>query len=80
MNIVKDQNFISVDGKSARDSYGNFYTIGELVRHEDPEAEPAIILNFEPKQEENEIIVNTDKGWAHLDFLVKILPEEYAKD
>ncbi len=72
MNIALQQNFISVDQKTVRNSYGEFFTIGETVRHDDNEAGEATILSFEPIIERNEIKVYTDKGYAHIDFLVKV--------
>ena len=36
------------------------------------EAGIATIISFKPDVESNEVIVNTDEGFAHLDFLVKI--------
>lgn len=72
MKIEKKQNFISVDGKTVINSYGEFFTIGELVEHDDDTVGKATIISFEPKIEENEITVITDKGYAHIDFLVKI--------
>jgi hypothetical protein len=53
-------------------SYGEFFTVGELVLHEDETAGPATITSFETKIDNNEIRVNTDKGYAHIDFLVKV--------
>jgi hypothetical protein len=72
MKIETKQNFISVDGKTAMSSYGDFFTIGETVKHQDLEAGIATIISFKPDIEKNEVVVNTDKGYAHLDFLVKI--------
>lgn len=65
------QNFISVDEKTVISSYGEAFTIGEVVKHEDSESETAIILGFTPITDRNEIRVYTDKGYAHIDFLVK---------
>ena len=70
-SVIK-QNFISVDKKTVRNSYGEFYTIGELVNHEDKEAGTATIILFEIDIEKNEIKVITNKGYAYIDFLVKI--------
>jgi len=70
--IMKNQNFLSVDGKTARNSYGQYFQVGETVGHEDDEAEQAEILSFSPIRKENEITVFTSKGYAHLDFLVKL--------
>lgn len=72
MKIETIQNFISVDGKTVMNSYGQFFTVGETVKHEDEEAGSATIISFEPNVDKNEIRVNTDKGYAHIDFLVKI--------
>jgi len=72
MKIETRQNFISVDGKTVMNSYGEFFTVGELVKHEDTEAGTATIISFEPNIGKNEIRVNTDKGYAHIDFLVKV--------
>lgn len=70
MKADKKQNFISVDGKTVRNSYGQFFTVGEVVGHEGA-SDTATILSFEPVTEENEIRVITTKGHAHIDFLVK---------
>jgi len=37
MEIETKQNFISVDGKTVMNSYGEFFTVGETVKHEDEE-------------------------------------------
>jgi hypothetical protein len=71
MDITR-QNFISVDGKTAKNSYGDYFTVGELVKHQDETVGEATIKSFTPIQEMNEIEVITDKGFAYLDFLVKI--------
>lgn len=69
---IDKQNFISVDKKTIRTSYGEFFQVGEIVEHEDHEAGKATIISFEAVIEENEIMVNTDKGFCHADFLVKL--------
>ena len=71
MVIETKQNFISVDKKTVRNSYGEFFTVGELVKHDDEEAGTAKIISFECNIEKNEIKVVTDKGYAHIDFLIK---------
>ncbi len=71
MKIETKQNFISVDGKTVRNSYGEFFTVGETVKHEDDEAGDATIVSFKPDIDKNEIKVITDKGYAYIDFLVK---------
>jgi hypothetical protein len=69
---IKRQNFISVDGKTAKNSYDQYFIVGELVGHQDKSVGEATILRFNPIIEENEITVHTDKGKSHLDYLVKI--------
>lgn len=66
------QNFLSMNGKVARDSYGNFYKVGETVSHEDQTVGEAVILSFEPNEDIDEVKVITTKGYAHLDFLTKV--------
>lgn len=72
MKIQTNQNFLSVDSKTARSSYGEFFTVGEKVAHDDKSAGVAEILSFMMDTNRNEIRVNTTKGYAHLDFLVKV--------
>ena len=71
MLISVKQNFISGDSKTARDSYGNYFTVGEVVGHQ-AVPETAKILRFTPDVESNEINAITDRGSAHLDFLIKL--------
>jgi hypothetical protein len=77
---LKRQNYISVDNKTAINSYGEYFTIGDIVYHDDNTAEPAAkILSFEPNIEKNEVKVNTDKGFAHIDSISKeVRPLEYV--
>lgn len=70
--MLKRQNFISVDKNTVINSYGEVFTVNETVAHEDDEVGTATILSFEPIEDRNEIRVNTDKGFAHIDFLVKL--------
>lgn len=65
------QNFISVDNQTVINSYGDYFTVGEKVTHQDNTVGEATILNFEPDVNKNEVRVNTDKGYAHIDFLLK---------
>ena len=66
------KNFISVDKKSALDSFGRRFEVGDYVSHEDGEVGEAVILSFEAVEEDNEVKVHTNKGWAHIDFIVKL--------
>jgi len=68
---IKKQNFISVDSQTAKNSYDEYFTVGEVVAHQDKTVGEATILKFETITEENEITVHTDKGSAHLDYLIK---------
>jgi hypothetical protein len=64
------QNFISVDGKTVRNSYGDFFTIGDVVKQQDVASVGcAIIRSFEADPDMNEIKAITDKGYAHIDFI-----------
>jgi hypothetical protein len=73
------QNFLSVDKKTARSSYGEFFTIGEEIGHEGaPEGEMATIYGFVEDVAGNEVKVFTSKGHCHLDFCVK--KENYTQD
>lgn len=66
-------NYISVDKQTAMSSLGEFFKVGELVKHDAGEdAGKATIISFTPEIEGNEIRVDTNKGFAHLDFLVKL--------
>jgi hypothetical protein len=69
---MENQNFISVDGQTVRNSLGDYFSVGEQVTHQDVNAGTAEILKFEPISERNEIRVHTTKGYAHIDFLNKI--------
>lgn len=71
MKTEKKQNFISVDGKTARNSYDEFFTIGEVVAHQDESVGEATILRFKLSLENNEIVAYTNRGCAHIDFLIK---------
>lgn len=66
------KNFISVDKESALSSYGTRFEVGEEIAHEDGEVGQAIIEAFEAIEEDNEVRVYTNKGWAHLDFIKKL--------
>lgn len=69
---MKNQNFISVDQRTAISSYQEYFTVGETVTHQDTTVGQAIIHSFVPEVISNEVLVRTSKGIAHLDFLVKI--------
>lgn len=64
-------NFISVDNKVARNSYGEFFKIGDEVGHDGHDDGTAKILSFELDEESNEVKAHTSKGWSHLDFIFK---------
>ena len=80
MNTVKEnflsevrKNFLSVDKQHAISSYGQLFVVGEVVGHDEGEkAGQAKIMSFEFDEKSNEVKANTEKGYAHLDFLVKL--------
>lgn len=74
------RNFISVDRKFARNSYGTYFEVGERVKHDDTKAGEATIIAFKLDPEKNEVRAETEMGYAHLDFLVKIVPGPGIKD
>ncbi len=74
-DLTKAQNFLSVDKQTARNSYGEFYSVGELVAHDDETAGNATILSFEADATRNEVRVNTNHGYAYVDFLVRVAAE-----
>lgn len=64
------QNFLSVDKKVAMDSYGTYFKVGDVVGHEGaPEEERATISKFEIDEESAEVLVHTNMGTCHLDFI-----------
>ena len=78
-DLEKRQNFLSTDKKMAINSYGEYFVVGEKVGHEDVDAGEATINSFELDVESNEIKVMTEKGFAHLDFIVKLEENENNK-
>ena len=70
MDITR-QNFISTDGKTVRNSYDQYFTVGDLVSHQDPSVGKATIISFEPVGSQNEVRALTDKGYAYIDFISK---------
>jgi hypothetical protein len=64
-------NFISVDRQQAMNSYGQVFSVGDYVKHDDKRSGEAKILSFEVDEESNEIKSHTDKGEAHIDFIWK---------
>lgn len=72
MDLTTNQNFLSVDGKTARSSTGEYFSVGEVVAHQDETAGTSVIKQFEPLVERNEVRVHTSRGFAHVDFLVKV--------
>lgn len=76
MKAVKNQNFISTDGLTARNSYGDFFSVGERVGHQSENAGTAVITRFEAVKKDNEITAFTTEGSAHLDFVIKLEKEQ----
>ena len=69
---MRSIDYISTDKKSAISGFGDEFHVGEVVKHQDEDAGTATILGFEVDVEVNEVLVNTDKGKAHLPFIVKL--------
>ena len=65
------QNFISADFRFAKNSYDEYFEIGDNVKHEGAEDGSATIYEFSIDSKQNEIIAHTSKGWAHIDFIYK---------
>jgi hypothetical protein len=69
ITVRKRRNFLSPDKKVARNSYGEYFSIGDTVIHDDKIAREAIIASFEFDIENNEVKANTNEGWSHIDFI-----------
>lgn len=63
-------NLINATFTIARNSYGEFFRVGENIKN-DSGKEIAIIEKFELDIEQNEIKAITNLGWIHLDFIKK---------
>ena len=69
----KKQNFINTTNDTAINSYGELFSIGDNVGHEDKSIdENATIQSFEIDKESEEVKAITDKGYAHIDFIHKL--------
>ena len=66
------QNFISADFRFAKNSYDDYFEVGDTVAHEDEEAGEAQISGFGIDTYYNEIIAYTNEGFAHIDFIHKV--------
>ena len=66
------QNFISADFRFVKNSYDDYFEVGDIVAHEDEEAGEAQIDGFGIDAYSNEIIAYTNRGFAHIDFIHKI--------
>jgi len=72
MVAVTNQNFLSTDKQTARNSHDQYFSVGETVGHENGKGEEkAEILSFKFDIPSNEVLAMTTRGSAHLDFLVK---------
>ena len=65
-------NFISTNKKEVINSYGDLYSVGEVVAHESKDSGVATIVSFELIELENEIRAHTTKGYCRIDYLVKV--------
>jgi hypothetical protein len=64
-------NFLNTDKTIAISSYGDAFQVGEDVGHEAND-EVATIESFSFDIDSNEVLVQTNLGSAHLDFLEKL--------
>ena len=64
-------NYISVDKKSAINCLGVEFIVGELVEHQDNSVGKATITSFVIDKRLGEVKVNTNEGYAYIDFLIK---------
>ena len=71
--MIKGNNYIAADKRSAINTNGEILTIGDIVEHDDTEAGKATIISFEINEEIGEVKAITDKGYAHIDFIFKPL-------
>lgn len=74
-------NYISVNKNSAINSYGEMLSVGDKVTHQDTEVGTATITGFRIDEAQEEVVAITDKGEAHIDFVIKLreLPEPEPK-
>jgi len=66
------KNYISTDGLTALSGLGEYFEVSEEVMHDDDTAGIATIQSFEHVTDRGEVRVHTDRGYAHLGFLVKL--------
>lgn len=74
---MNEQNFISADFRTAINSFGDKFSVGDVVfgdvvGHQDTQAGIATIQGFSFDVKTNEIIAFTSKGFSHIDFLIKV--------
>jgi len=70
------QDYLSVDKLTAISSNGEILEVGDLVEHDDKEAGTATIKSFAFDYESNEVLANTEKGFAHISFIFKVSKNE----
>ncbi len=69
---MNEQNFISADFRTAINSFGDKFSVGDVVGHQDTQAGIATIQDFSFDVKTNEITAFTSKGFSHIDFLIKV--------
>lgn len=70
--MITNENLISCSRNVVINTTGEVLKVGDLVKHQDENAGRAIILSFEINEELGEVKAQTDKGYAHIDFLTKV--------
>lgn len=71
LELKHRQNYISVDSMTAINSYGEIFSVGDVVKHESEGDTTAIIESFYIDIEYNEIKAKTNLGTCHIDFIYK---------
>ncbi len=80
-NIDDRHDYLSVDGTRVLSCHGEFFHVGQEVKHEGAdENEIGIIERFELDVEDNSILAYTTKGHGHIEFLYTDKPKLKKND
>jgi hypothetical protein len=74
MNEILGNNYIAANKQSAINTTGEILKVGDVVGHQDLTVGLARIDSFEIDEETAEIKANTEKGYAHIDFIHIVNP------
>jgi hypothetical protein len=64
--------YFGIDGRSAINSQGETFLIGETVKHQGAGDEVAVIEGFTHDPKNADIVVQTSKGTCTIEFLLKV--------